>query len=54
MRYEEERDKLLGLRDLVYKKGYSAESIRDEHNAKAFAMLGTILEKAALKKTSGK
>lgn len=50
MRYEEERDKLIGLRDLVYKDGYAAKAIRNEYNAKSFAMLGNIIETAAIEK----
>ncbi|KAG7366306.1 polysaccharide pyruvyl transferase [Nitzschia inconspicua] len=53
LRYEEERDKLIGLRDLVYKEKHSAESIRDSFNTKAFAILDDALEKAALKKKRG-
>jgi polysaccharide pyruvyl transferase WcaK-like protein len=47
MRYEEERDKLIGLRDLVYKDQYSAQAIHDTFNAKAFEFLEGILEGAA-------
>jgi hypothetical protein len=44
IRYEEERDKLIGLRDLVYKEQYSASTVHDEFNAKSFDILEGILE----------
>jgi hypothetical protein len=44
MRYEEERDKLIGLRDLVYKEQYSAPTVHDVFNTKSFDFLDVILE----------
>jgi len=47
LRYEQERTKLIGLRDMVYKDKYAAAAVRGELNAKAFAQLGSLLKKAS-------
>jgi hypothetical protein len=50
LRYKQEQSKLIGIHDLVYKGKYAAVVIRKEYNAKAFARLGALLDKAAKRK----
>lgn len=50
LRYEEERDKLVGLRDLVYNENISASTVHDVNNVRAFQTLEAVLEGALHKK----